>query len=135
MFQILSEKSYWIILLKKVNLWYRSENLLKQILLQVFLNYCTNILVVDFEYFPRNFFRFAKEVRLKNFRIERKALVPESSFKVAGCFKKKLWQWSFSVNFAKLLRIAMLRSAPFLKKWFVFNCLNMKNESAGYFLI
>ena len=40
-----------IILPKKVNSQYTSETLLKQISLHVFLNYCTNILVVGFEYF------------------------------------------------------------------------------------
>ena len=44
-----------IILPKKVNSEYTSETLLKQISLQVFLNYCTIILVVGFEYFLSDF--------------------------------------------------------------------------------
>ena len=45
------------ILSKKVNSRYRSETLLKQISLQVPLNYCINILVVGFVYFLNDFSR------------------------------------------------------------------------------
>ena len=103
----MSEKSCWIILPKKVNSRYRSETLLKQISLHMFLNYCTNILVVGFVYFLRNFSRsisselkaFCKKMLLKDFRIQKKTLVSESSIKVAGCFKKETLAQVFHCKF------------------------------------
>ena len=56
-FYILSKKSCWIIIPKKVIFRYRSETLLKQISLQLFLNYSTNILEVSFVYFAGHFSR------------------------------------------------------------------------------
>ena len=41
---------------------------------------------------------------LKDFRIQRKTLVPESSFKVAECFKKETLAHVFTVNFTTFLR-------------------------------
>ena len=94
----MSEKSFSIILPEKVNSQYSSETLLKQISLHMFLNYCTNILVVGFVYFE-GFFKEQKQwpegilqkkkMFLKDFRTQRETLVPESSFKVAECFKKE----------------------------------------------
>ena len=108
----MSEKSCWIILPKKVNSRYRSETLLKQISLQVFLNYCSNILVVGFVYFLSDFSRsrssdlkaFCKKKFLKDFRIQRKTLVPESSFKVAECFKKETLAQVFLCKFHKIFK-------------------------------
>ena len=112
-FEILSKKSCWIILPKKVNSRYRSETLLKQISLQVFLNYCSNILVVGFVYFLIDFSRSRssdlkafckKQLFLKKFRIQRKTLVPESSFKVAECFKKETLAQVFLCKFHKIFK-------------------------------
>ena len=131
----------------------------------MFLNYCRNILVVGFVYFLTDFPRsrssdlkafYKKKMFLKKFRIQRKTLAPESSFKVAECFfKKTLAQvWSFSVNFAKFLRnvlqklcfvellqrfaseIAKFQAtlSLFLKEAVVFNCLSIKNNKTWYFL-
>ena len=111
----MSEKSCWIILPKKVNSWYRSETLLKQISLHMFLNYCTNILVVGFVYFLSNlsrsisselktFCKTNKKMFLKDFRIQRKTLVPESSFKVAECFKKETLAQVFLCKFHKTFK-------------------------------
>ena len=89
----------WIILAKKVKSWSRSETLLKQISLQLFLNYCGNILVIGFVYFLSDFSRSRssdlkvfckKNLSLKNVRIQRKTVAPESSFEVAECFKKEI---------------------------------------------
>ena len=109
----MSKKSCWIILPKKVNSRYRSETLLKQISLQVFLNYCSNILVVGFVYFLIDFSRSRssdlkafckKQLFLKKFRIQRKTLVPESSFKVAECFKKETLAQVFLCKFHKIFK-------------------------------
>ena len=109
----MSKKSRWIILPKKVNSRYRSETLLKQISLQVFLNYCSNILVVGFVYFLIDFSRSRssdlkafckKQLFLKKFRIQRKTLVPESSFKVAECFKKETLAQVFLCKFHKIFK-------------------------------
>ena len=98
---------------KKVNSQYRSETLLKQISLQVFLNYCINILVVGFAYFLSDFSRSRssdlkafckKSLFLDNFRIQRKTLVPESSFKVTECFKKETLTQVFLCKFQKFFR-------------------------------
>ena len=105
----MSEKNCWIILPKKVNSWYRSETLLKQSSLHVFLNYCNNILVVGFAYFRKDFSRsrssdpkhFAKKMFLKDFRIQMKTHVPESSFKVARFFKKETLAQVFLCKFHK----------------------------------
>ena len=109
----MSEKSCWIILSEKVNSRYRSETLLKQISWQVFLNYCINILVVGLVYFLSHFSRSRsselkafckKSLFLKNFRIQRKTLVPESSFKVAECFKKETLTQVFLFKFHNFFR-------------------------------
>ena len=109
----MSKKSRWIILPKKVNSRYRSETLLKQISLQVFLNSCSNILVVGFVYFLIDFSRSRssdlkafckKQLFLKKFRIQRKTLVPESSFKVAECFKKETLAQVFLCKFHKIFK-------------------------------
>ena len=99
---------------KNVNSRQRSETLLKQISLHVFLNYCTNILVVVFVYFLSDFSRsissdlkpFCKKKKmfLKDFRIQRKTLVPESSFKVAECFKKETLAQVFLCKFHKTFK-------------------------------
>ena len=112
----------WMILPKKVNSQYKSETLLKQISFQVFLNYCRNILVVGFVYFLGDFSRnkssnlrafWKKKLFLKNFRIERKTLVPESSFKVAECFKietqAQVFLYKFHLIFKKCFVEAMFR--------------------------
>ena len=112
-------KICWIILPKKVNSWYSSETLLKQISLHVFSNYCTNILVVGFVYFLKNFSRsknsdlkhFAKKkLFLKDFRIERKTLVPESSFKVSECFKKETRAHVFLCKHHKIFKKCFLEA-------------------------
>ena len=109
----MSEKSCWIILPKKVNSQYRSETLLKQISLHMFLNYCTNVLVVGFVYFLRNLSRrisselkafCKKKMFLKDFRIQRKTLVSESSIKVAGCFKKETLAQVFYCKFHRIFK-------------------------------
>ena len=103
----------WIILAQKVNSRYRSETLLKQISLQVFLNYCSNILVVGFVYFLSDFSRSKssnleafrkKDLFLKNVRMQRKTVVPESSFEVAECFKKETPAQVFLCKFHKVFK-------------------------------
>ena len=119
------KKSCWIILPKKGDSWYRSETnlsahaLLKQISLHMFLNCCTSIQVVRFVYFLSNLSRsrssdlkaFWKKSALKGFRIERKTLVPESSFKVARCIKKEtlaqVFLCKFHIVFKKIFVEAM----------------------------
>ena len=156
---------YWVRKLldnipKKVNFRYRFKTLLKQTSLQVFLNYCTNILVAAL-YISWVIFkgaesatqrRFVKKVFLKNLRIWRKALVTEPYFKVAGCFEMRLRHRFFSVNFSKFKKRAMFRRtstnvcfwnsyipdhlrSPFLKRSVFFDCLNIKNKKTWYFLI
>ena len=107
----MSEK-YYLILSKKVNSRYRSETLLKEISLHVFLNYCTNILVVGFAYFLSDFSRSrssdlkasCKKMFLKDFRIQRKTLVPETSFKVGECFKEETLAQVFLCKFHKIFK-------------------------------
>ena len=78
----------------------------------MFLNYCGNILVVDFLYFLKDFSRssssglkhFAKKMFLKDFRIQKKALVPESSFYVVECFKKETLEKVFVCKFDKMFK-------------------------------
>ena len=102
------QKRCWIVLPKKLNSWYRSETLLKQISLHMFLNYCINIQVVGFVYFLSNLSGnrksglkafCKKKMFLKDFRIQTKTLVPESSLKVAGCFKKETLEQVFLCKF------------------------------------
>ena len=109
----MSEKSCWIILFEKVNSRYMSETLLKQISLQVFLNYCINILVVGLVYFLSDFSRSRssnlkafckKSLFFKNSKIQRKTLVPESSFEVAECFKKKTLTQALPCKFYTFFR-------------------------------
>ena len=110
----MSEKRRWITLPKKVNSQYSSETLLKQISLHVFLNYCTNILVVGFVYFLSNLSRsISSELKtfcekkvflLKDFRIQKKTLLPKSSFKVAECFKKETLAQVFLCKFHKIFK-------------------------------
>ena len=131
----------WKILPKKVNCQYSSETLLKQISLWVFLNYFINILVVSFfEYFFKEQKQSPLAILQKRCFLKNGTVVPESSFKVAGCFKKRPWHRSFSVNFSKFLRIAMFCRTS-TKVWFsrhpisptvsqtisFFNCLDTKN--------
>ena len=80
----------------------------------MFLNYCTNILVVGFVYSLSDFSRsrssdlkaFCKKRVFKKFQNSKETFVAESTFKVEWhC--QKLWHRSFSVNFTKFLRIAM----------------------------
>ena len=116
----MSEKSCWIILPKKVNSRHRSETLLKQISLHMFLNYCTNILVVGFVYILSNLSRsrssdlkefcIKKKIFLKDFRIQRKALVSESSFKVAECFEKETLAQVFLYKFHKTFKKCFIES-------------------------
>ena len=90
-----------------------SETLLKQISLCVFLNYCTNILVVGFVYFLSDFSRSRssdlkafrkKNLFLKNVRIQKKKSCASLLLKLQNVLKKRLWHRSFSVNFTKFLR-------------------------------
>ena len=129
----MSEKSCWIILPKEVTSQYRSETLLKQISLQVFLSYCSNNLVVGFvvnsERILSDFSRsrssdwsiLQKNVFLKNFRIKRTTLVPESSSKFAECFKKETLAQLFLCKFCKIFKIcfveAVLRTSTILCFW------------------
>ena len=108
----MSEKRRWITLPKKVNSQYSSETLLKQISLYVFLNYCTNILVVGFVYFLSDFSRsrssdlkaFCKKNVFKRFQNSKENNVPESSFKVAECFKKEALAQVFLCKFYKIFK-------------------------------
>ena len=149
---------------KKVNSQYRSETLLKQISLQVFLNYCINILVVGFAYFLSDFSRSRssdlkafckKSLFLDNFRIQRKTLVPESSFKVTECFKTETLTKVFLCKFQKVFGNVLQKlcfveplkrfafeianfqatSSPILKEAVVFNCLSTKFNKTWHFLI
>ena len=118
----MSEKDCWIILPKKVNIQYRSESLLKQISLEMFL---------------------------KNFRIQKKIPVPESFSKVAGCFQKetltqvfickfhKIFKNSYVLwNLSKDLLLKQLNFRPlFLKELVAFNCLSLKIKKNWHFLI
>ena len=95
-----------------------------------------------------------KKLFLKNFRIQRKTLVPESSFKVAECFKKQTLEQVFICKFHKILRnvlqklfleplqrftseIAKFQAASslFLKESVFFNCISIRNSKTWYFLI
>ena len=69
---------------------------------------------------------FFKKVFFKNFRIQGKILAPESSFKVAGCFKKRLWHRSFFVSFANFLTIARYCRTS-TKLW----CWNVKFQATS----
>ena len=113
----MSEKCCWIILSKKFNSQYRSETLLKQTSWQAIWNYCSNILVVGFVVISQGFLSdfsrsrssdlkafCKKSLFLKNFRIQRKTLVPESSFKVAECFKKETLAQVFLCKFHKIFK-------------------------------
>ena len=160
----MSEKSCWIILPKKVNSRYRSETLLKQISLQVFLNYCSNILVVGFVYFLSDFSRSRssdlkafckKNVFLKKSEFNGKHLCQSFLLKLQNALKKRLWCMCFSVNFTKVLRNFLYKlsfvehlqrfgseiakfqavSSPFLKEAVIFNCLSIKNNKTWYFVI
>ena len=153
----------WIILAQKVNSRYRSETLLKQIFLQLFLNYCTNILVVGFVYFLSDFSRSRssdlkafrkKNLVLKNVRIQKKKSCASLLLKLQNVLKKRLWHRSVSVNFTKFLRNVLQKlcfvellqrfaseiakfqatSSPFLKEAVVFNCHSIKNNKTWYFL-
>ena len=129
----------------------------------MFLNYCTNILVVGFVYFLSDFSRsrssdlkhFVKKIFLKDFRIQRKTMCQSLLLKLQNVLKKKLWHRSFSVNFTKFLRnvlqklyfvepqqmfaskIAKLQatSSLFIKYSVVFNGLSIKNNKTWYFII
>ena len=130
MFKILSEKSCWIILPKKVNSRYRSETLLKQISLQVFLNYCSNILVVGSVYYLSDFSRSRsrdlqafrkKKCFFKKIRIQRKTLVPESSFKITECSEKEILVHVFLCKFHKIFEKFFVEAKfcrTFTKVWF-----------------
>ena len=129
----------------------------------MFLNYCTNILVVGFVYFLSDFSRsrssdlkhFVKKIFLKDFRIQRKTMCQSLLLKLQNVLKKKLWHRSFSVNFTKFLRnvlqklyfvepqqmfaskIAKLQatSSLFIKYSIVFNGLSIKSNKTWYFII
>ena len=126
----------------------------------MFLNYCTNILVVGFVYFLSNlsrsisselktFCKTNKKIFLKDFRIQRKTLVPESSFKVAECFKKETLAQVFHCRFHKIFKKCFVEhlqrfaseiakfqatSSRFIKESVLFNCLSIKNNKTRYFL-
>ena len=99
---------------------------------------------------------FAKEMVLQDFRIQRKTLVPESSFKVAGCFKKETLTQVFLCKFYKIFKKCFVEamfcrtstkvcfkrfakfqatSSLFVKESVVFNCLSIKTNKTLYFLI
>ena len=120
----------------------------------MFLNYCTNILVVGFVYFLSNlsrsisselktFCKTNKKIFLKDFKIQRKTLVPESSFKVAECFKKDTLARVFHCKFHRVFKKCFVEplqsfapeiakfqdtSSLFIKHSVVFNCLSIKNN-------
>ena len=116
MFWILSEKYCWVILPKKVSSQYRSETLLKQISLQLFLNYCSNILVVGLLVISQGFSDFSRSRSSDpkafckkiffffKFRIQSKTLVPEPFFKDGECFKKEIMTQVFLRKFYKFLK-------------------------------
>ena len=87
---------------------------------------------------------------LKDFRIQRKTLVTESSFKVAECFKKETLAQVFHCRFHKMFKKCFVQplqrfaseiakfqatSSLFIKESVVFNCLSIKNNKTWYFLI
>ena len=102
----------------------------------------------------KTFCKTNKKIFLKDFRIQRKTLVPESSFKVAECFKKQTLEQVFICKFHKILRnvlqklfleplqrftseIAKFQAASslFLKESVFFNCISIRNSKTWYFLI
>ena len=100
-----------------VNSQYRSETLRKQISLQVFLNYCSNILVVGLVVISQGFLSdfsrsrssdlkvFCKKIVFKKFQNSKKKQLCQSLLlKLLNILKKRLWNRSFSVNFTKFLR-------------------------------
>ena len=108
------EESCWIILLKSVNSQYRSETILKQISLQVFLNYCSKILVVGFVVISQGFLSgfsksrssdlkaFCKKMCFKKIsEFKGKHLCQCLLLKLCNVWKKRLWHRSFYVNFTK----------------------------------
>ena len=127
----------------------------------MFLNYCTNILVVGFVYFLSDFSRsrssdlkaFCKKNILKRFQ-NSKHLCQSLLLKLQNVLKNRFWHRSFFVNFTKFLRnvlqelcfVQLLqRFAPeiaksqatsslFIKESVVFNCLSIKSNKTWYFL-
>ena len=69
--------------------------------------------MVGFVYFLSDFSRsrssdlkafYKKHLFLKNFRIQRKTFVPESTFKIAGYFKKETLSQAFLCKFHKMFK-------------------------------
>ena len=91
----------------------------------MFLNYCTRLLVIGFAYFWKDFSRsrssdlrhFAKKKKknLKDFRIQTKTLVPESSFKVAEFFNKETLAQVFLCIFHKIKKKKCFVAAMFCR--------------------
>ena len=141
---------------KKVNSHCWSETLLEQFSLQVFLNYCTSLLVVGFVYFLSGFSRcrssdlkpFWRKCFLKTSEFKGNRLCQSLLLKLQNSLKKRLWHRSLSVNFIKFLRNVLQKlcfvellqrfaseiakfqdtSSPFLKEPVAFNCLSIKNH-------
>ena len=130
----MSEKGCWIILPKMVNSQYRSETLRKQVSLQAFWNYCSNILVVGLVVISQGFLSdfsrsrssdlkvFCKKIVFNKFQnSKKKTVVSESSFKVAEYFKKKTLEQVFLCKFHKILKKyfveAVLRSSTKVCFW------------------
>ena len=91
--------------------------------------------------------QFAKKMFLKDFWIQRKTLVPESSFKVAECFKKETLAQVFHCRFHKMFKKCFVQplqrfaseiakfqatSSLFIKESVVFNCLNIENKKTWF---